>query len=350
MVQDHDHINLAKRPSPPPTLHQAREQSKATWTRDLQGLHEHAKERFADVKWLDSVNGDSEGVDEAEYLRDGDGLIGMEVVDQLLKEEPSSEDTFVKETDAVFAHKAIVYARAPKAFKERFFPVLLLGGLSSPNLASVAPRSSLSSASIPNLSRHGLGTDRSASRNYSSLQRPSSRARRISLSHSTSELSSDHAESIGRLTASANDTSSTFTRPPTASSHPADDHFASPHVMDNDGRLTLSHQGMPEMLKQGLQWLYTAEGSFNGLRAEGLGFSHSELSSATLSREILGEDVIQTTGLISAKAVDGKNPVHDKKLTISRMRLAQVSLSVAELYYSLTGTLRLQGFDLHVAE
>jgi hypothetical protein len=349
MIQNHDHINLAERSTTPPTLHQAREQSKATWTRDLQGLHEHAKERFADVKWVDSVKNDSKGVDEAEYLRDGDGLIGMEAMDQLLQQEPPVEDVFVHEPEAVFAHKAIVYARAPKAFKERFFPVLLVGGPSSPHLASVSTQSS-SSASVPNLSRHGLGMDRSESRNSSSLQRPSSRARRISFSHSTSELSSGHSESNGALRASAYDASSTFTRPPTASSHPADDHLARPHVMDNDGRLTLSHQGMPETLKEGLQWLYTAEGSFHELRTEGLHFSHSELSSATLSQEILGEDAVQTTGLISAMGGDGKNSVHDKKLAITRMRLAQVSLSVANLYNSLTGTLRLQGFDLHVAE
>ncbi|KAJ9114602.1 hypothetical protein QFC20_001477, partial [Naganishia adeliensis] len=323
MIQDHDHINLAERSPPSPTLHQAREQSKATWTRDLQGLCEHAKERFADVKWIDRPIDDLEGTGESEYLRDGDGSIGAEAMDQLLKQEPSNEDTLVREPDPIFAHKAIIYARAPKAFKERFFPVLLVGGSSNLNLASIATQSSLSSASVPNLSQHGLDTDRSTSRNSSSLQRPSSRARRISFSHSTSELSSDRSEPNGLLTASAYDGSSTSTRPPTASSHPVNGHFAPRYVLDNDGRLTLSHQGMPEMLKQGLQWLYTAEGSFDGLRTEGLDFSHSDLSSATLSHEILGEDAVQRTGLISAKGVDGRDSVHDKKLTISRMRLAQ---------------------------
>lgn len=350
MIQDHDHINLAERSPPSPTLHQAREQSKATWTRDLQGLCEHAKERFADVKWIDRPIDDLEGAGEAEYLRDGDESIGAEAMDQLWKQEPSNEDTLVREPDPIFAHKAIIYARAPKAFKERFFPVLLVGGSSNLNLASIATQLSLSSASVPNLSQHGLDTDRSTSRNSSSLQRPSSRARRISFSHSTSELSYDRSESNGLLTASAYDGSSTSTRPPTASSHPVNGHSAPRYVMDNDGRLTLSHQGMPEMLKQGLQWLYTAEGSFDGLRTEGLDFSHSDLSSATPSQEILGEDAVQRTGLISAKGVDGRDSVHDKKLTISRMRLAQVSSIVAESVLLSDGTFLLKGFNLHVAE
>lgn len=334
MDQDHDHVNSAERLSPPPSLHHARDQSKATWARDLQGLYEHAKDRFADVKWIDDTEGAANGGGEAEYLRDGDGSIGAEVMDQPLGEEPSNEDPLVTEPEAIFAHKAIVYARAPKAFKERFFPILLA---SDSNLASVTAQSSVSSVSVPNLLHHALGTERSTSRNSSSSQRPLSRLRGVSFSQSTSQLNFDRPGSNGQDIAPNGDSPSGSTRPATATSHLSDAHRLAPNETDNEGRLTLSHHDMPEMLKQGLQWLYTAEGSLDELSADQLGTSISGLSSISQSQEILGDDMPRTTGLISAKGVNGKNSVQDKKLTISRMRLAQVSSRVKEFADFLTG-------------
>lgn len=335
MAQDHDPVDSAERPSPSPSLHHARDQSKATWVRDLQGLYEHAKQRFADVKWIENTKGEIDGCGEAEYLRDGSGSIGAEAMDQLLEQEPLDEDSFVNESEDIFAHKAIVYARAPKAFKTRFFPILLAGGSNASTRASVAPQSSLSSASVPNLSQQGFNTERPASRD-SFLPRPSSRPRGVSLTQSTSELNFDHPGSNGHAIALERD-DLTASRPATASSYLVDDQSLPPYNMDGDGRMTLSHHGLPEMLKQGLQWLYTAEGSLDELSADGLGISASGSSIATLSQEMVREDAVHATGLISAKGVDGKNSVQGKKLAISRMRLAQVSLRVVYFKKRLTG-------------
>lgn len=324
MTQDRDQIILAERSSSSPSLHQVREQSKAIWVRDLRGLYEHAKERFADVKWIDSSNSVLEGIGEAEYLQDGS--IGAEAVDELLQLEPSGEDSCDNASQAVFAHKAIVYARASKAFKDRFFPVLLAGGFSSPNLTSVATQSSLSSASVPNLFRHSLGTEPSTSHNRSSLRRTSSQERFVPFSQSTSELGFVNSDANGRHTPYAYDKSSLYTRPPTAaSSQPADGRIPNRFEIDQDSRLTLSHHGMPEMLKQALEWLYTAEGPFQEMNTKALGFPSSEAVLAAVNPDSRIEDSLQETGLISAKGVDGQNSVHGKKLSINRIRLAQVS-------------------------
>lgn len=70
-----------------PTLPKAIEASRKIWANDLQALLENAKSRFADVQWVDLPG------------KVDDAPIG----------------------DPVWGHKAIIYVRAPKSFKDRYF-------------------------------------------------------------------------------------------------------------------------------------------------------------------------------------------------------------------------------------
>ncbi|PPQ81000.1 hypothetical protein CVT26_003679 [Gymnopilus dilepis] len=77
-------------PLPPPNLQEATKKSTEAWQKDLELLFHHARDRFPDVVW--------EFVDEEEEE-------AQNVVEQ------------------VWGHKAIVYARAPPSFQNRYFSV-----------------------------------------------------------------------------------------------------------------------------------------------------------------------------------------------------------------------------------
>ncbi|KIM37117.1 hypothetical protein M413DRAFT_31068 [Hebeloma cylindrosporum] len=89
---------------PPPGLQVATKNSTHTWQENLESLFHHAKDRFPDVVW--ELGGEEEG------------------------ESRGFED--------VWGHKAIVYARAPPSFQNRYFPVRP-NGASSPTPYSSSP-------------------------------------------------------------------------------------------------------------------------------------------------------------------------------------------------------------------
>ncbi|KAG2133098.1 hypothetical protein BD769DRAFT_1354309, partial [Suillus cothurnatus] len=73
-------------PTPSYTVQEATRQSTQAWRNDLTNLFHQAKDRFADVVW-----------------------------------ELQSDDNNDDDHDEVWGHKAIVYARAPPSFQQRFF-------------------------------------------------------------------------------------------------------------------------------------------------------------------------------------------------------------------------------------
>ncbi|KAH9478923.1 hypothetical protein JR316_0009386 [Psilocybe cubensis] len=90
---------------PPPGLQEATKNSTLAWQRDLESLFHHAKDRFPDVVWE---------------------LVGSEEEDSRMLEE-------------VWGHKAIVYARAPPSFQNRYFTFRPNGGALSPAPYSSSP-------------------------------------------------------------------------------------------------------------------------------------------------------------------------------------------------------------------
>ncbi|CAK9782341.1 unnamed protein product [Cutaneotrichosporon oleaginosum] len=163
-------------PTPFPDVDARVHQSIALWASDLRQLFDDARDRFPDVSW---------------------------------------------ETDAgdrVWAHKAIVYVRAPKAFKDRYF----ITGAKSITLAR-SPTSLSGPSSTPYLL--------SAS---SARGSPSPHIWR----GAASSLSVDTAASDGTL------------RAPTVS-------IAGSSA---DGVLRLRHEDAPELFRAQLEWLYTGEG------------------------------------------------------------------------------------------
>ncbi|EJC98218.1 uncharacterized protein FOMMEDRAFT_23792 [Fomitiporia mediterranea MF3/22] len=77
-------------PARPPALNEATKRSTTTWQEDLQSLFHRAKDRFPDVVW------------------------------DLLDEDAMDDGTNTN-TEEVWGHKAIVYARAPPTFQARYF-------------------------------------------------------------------------------------------------------------------------------------------------------------------------------------------------------------------------------------
>jgi hypothetical protein len=286
---------------PPPALHQTREQSKAIWARDLQGLYEHTRERFGDVKWV-PIENLAEAEHDAEILKDSDGAVGAEEMDALLQLRSSDVTNPSTAEDGIFAHKAMVYVRASKAFKDRFFPVTI--GSSTSNLASLLPSTFVSdSASL------APGRLRSSSR-------------LSAVSNQTSSRRADSQTGESRLNANSVDSpSATSRRPATAYS------YGVGHTdIDAEGRLVLPDQGTPEMLKQALQWLYTGHGAPEGTE---ISTSLTDLGrhGGALDQELLGDSILPDVGLIRAKGVDGKDVLNRKQVSIDRSKLAQASSS-----------------------
>ncbi|KAJ6459078.1 hypothetical protein C8R45DRAFT_1221533 [Mycena sanguinolenta] len=93
------------------SLQEATRNSTAAWQRDLAALFQHAKERFPDVVWELSTEGE-EG---------GSGG-----------------------TEEVWGHKAIVYARAPPSFQTRYFSFRPVDGLGASTMSLDIPRTSRS--------------------------------------------------------------------------------------------------------------------------------------------------------------------------------------------------------------
>jgi hypothetical protein len=262
------------------SLQQAREQSKSIWARDLQGIYEHAKERFADVQWVADTSVDSSDDEQAEILEDHSGAIPPDAVDAILSAE---NPRYLDDADAIFGHKAIIYARAPKAFKDRYFPVSATGVPSSQNYGGIPERPTATSASTPNLHQQKQGVGRARS-------------------------------------------TSSFAFLPTTKSWIDDDETNALNQLSTSGRgvSTLSHHGTPEMLKETLEWLYTAK-----VPAEqdtpALGFI--KLGRSEHARDGFGEDdgETQNLGLVSAKGVNGVDMVGAKTFKMCQLRLAQVS-------------------------
>ncbi|BEI95000.1 uncharacterized protein CcaverHIS019_0705810 [Cutaneotrichosporon cavernicola] len=163
-------------PYPFPTIDDRVQQSIDLWARNLRTLFDDARERFSDVSWETDIG------------------------------------------DRVWAHKAIVYVRAPKAFKDRYF----ITGAKSITLAR-----SPTSLSGPSPTPYLL----SASSAHGS---PSPNPWRAA----SSSLSVDTAGSDGTL------------RAPTVSVAGS----------SADGVLRLRHEDAPELFRAQLEWLYTGEG------------------------------------------------------------------------------------------
>ncbi|KAJ8520850.1 hypothetical protein ONZ45_g2358 [Pleurotus djamor] len=100
----------------PPALQEATSNSTSAWQHDLESLFHHAKDRFPDVVW-----------------------------------ELAADDEGSKAADEVWGHKAIVYARAPPSFQNRYFS-LRPGGVSSPSPYAQSPNGAYPTTSALSLS------------------------------------------------------------------------------------------------------------------------------------------------------------------------------------------------------
>ncbi|KAJ9104419.1 hypothetical protein QFC21_001914 [Naganishia friedmannii] len=263
-----------------PSLQQAREQSKATWARDLQGIYEHAKERFADVKWVADVDNDPLDREEAEILKDDAGAMPVDTVDALLATVPEG---YLNDVDAIFGHKAIIYARAPKAFKDRYFSNSATGISGDQQYGgSTAPgRHTATSASTPNL--HHQSQAPGAARSINSF---------ASLPKAKSWTDDDVTNALNRP--------STCGR----------------------GVSTLSHHGTPEMLKQALEWLYTAKVPTDQ-DTPALELIITNPSEVLMHSITENDSDRPNVGLISAKGVNGVDMVGVKTFKMGQLRLAQ---------------------------
>ncbi|KAF5340346.1 hypothetical protein D9611_007918 [Ephemerocybe angulata] len=104
----------------PLDLKAALQQSITVWEQDLDDLFRHAKDRFPDVVW--ELLGDDD---------EDDGNANRTYVARLIgtgNESPQGSGSFTESTlsrsqEEVWAHKAIVYARAPASFHNRYFNV-----------------------------------------------------------------------------------------------------------------------------------------------------------------------------------------------------------------------------------
>lgn len=270
---------------PPIALHQAREQSKAIWARDLQGLYEHTRERFADVRWIPASKFMTDE-HHAEILRDNDGAMEADDMDAMLR--PKAGDAIAPSTerDGIFAHKAIIYVRASRAFKDRFFPVAF--GSSPSNGVSM-------------LSQPTVADSASAAGGH----RPSSR-----LSVVKSQPNSH-----------ASNTPSGTSRRPGASL------YASGHAnAESEGRMLLSDQETPELLKQALEWLYTGHGVplDSGAKASS---SLADLAGpgGSFEQNLLNDGIGSEISVIRAKGVDGIDALQREQLSFQHIKLSQVS-------------------------
>ncbi|UZJ52185.1 hypothetical protein CBS101457_001505 [Exobasidium rhododendri] len=114
-----------------------------TWRRDLKSLFGKASDRFADVCWTPTEDGD-------EGMTNGDRKVSA-----------WGKSSPVKE-GVIWAHKAILYARAPNTFQARFLllqaPAANLGSMASGSAVSLpslrVPSPSLSSASRTSSTAH----------------------------------------------------------------------------------------------------------------------------------------------------------------------------------------------------
>ncbi|KAJ2912999.1 hypothetical protein MD484_g7423, partial [Candolleomyces efflorescens] len=104
---------LAVAAAPPPSLQESVRLSTVTWQKDLQDLFKHAKDRFPDVVW-ELVGEDDDEMEIANGMV-GIGAVGGDRVSSALSKLPPPGG------DEVWGHKAIVYARAPPSFQNRYF-------------------------------------------------------------------------------------------------------------------------------------------------------------------------------------------------------------------------------------
>lgn len=264
------------------SLQQAREQSKATWARDLQGIYEHAKERFADITWVADAHPNSVSSEDAEVLKDDHGAVAATAVDAILSPE---QERHLDDVDAIFGHKAIIYARAPKAFKDRYFPVSATGMPSNQNHgpAPLPAHRAATSASTPNLHCRTTGTEATRSTSSFALL-------------PTAKPLAEHDEVKG-----------------------------SSQITYGPGVSVLSHHGMPEMLKQALEWLYTAKVP-SEQDAPALEFMTTGCGEDPMDRIAEDDGGTQNLGLISAKGANGVDMVKAKVFRMCQLRLAQVSV------------------------
>ena len=271
---------------PPITLHQAREQSKAIWARDLQGLYEHTRERFADVRWIPAANfvNDEHG---AEILTDNDRAMDAEDMDAMLRSKAADAVTPSSAQDSIFAHKAIIYVRASRAFKDRFFPIAV-GSSPSNGASMLSPPSAADSTSLV------AGRHRSSSRLSAVGSQPNSRV---------------------------SNTPSVTSRPRGASLN-----APGQAAIDVEGRMLLSDQETPELLKQALEWLYTGHGIplDSGAKASS---SLADLAGpgGSFEQNLLNDGIGSEIGLIRAKGIDGTNALQRKHLSFQHIKLSQVS-------------------------
>ncbi|RXK42234.1 hypothetical protein M231_00592 [Tremella mesenterica] len=157
-----------------PTVEDSVAVSTDIWARDLRALFEHAKDRFGDVSWESEDGG-----------------------------------------ERIWGHKAVIYARAPKAFKEQYFITRSLTRSPSPaNGYFLPPLFPSSRPSSP----------------PSSFRRPST------IAATQSSLS--------------------------VASHASDNTLRAPST-GPDGILRLTHGDTPELFQAQLEWIYTGEGFGN---------------------------------------------------------------------------------------
>ncbi|KDR66670.1 hypothetical protein GALMADRAFT_147723 [Galerina marginata CBS 339.88] len=93
-LQLHGQAQAREQP-PAPGLQEATRTSTQVWQHDLEQLFHHAKERFPDVVW--ELGGDED------------------------EDEDMAPDAGARVLEEVWGHKAIVYARAPPSFQNRYF-------------------------------------------------------------------------------------------------------------------------------------------------------------------------------------------------------------------------------------
>nr|XP_031861873.1 uncharacterized protein CI109_002702 [Kwoniella shandongensis]KAA5528945.1 hypothetical protein CI109_002702 [Kwoniella shandongensis] len=153
-----------------PTVEVSINRSIQVWATDLRSLYENAKDRFGDVSWVDSMGGDK-----------------------------------------IWGHKAVVYARAPKAFNERY-------------LTSSEPSGSLSFI---------RSTYDNQELRFDSDQSP--------FQKTTAPYDPQHRESGGSSTPPANIEDLTY-------------------LIAADRSRRLVHGDTPELLRGQLEWMYTGEG------------------------------------------------------------------------------------------
>lgn len=105
-----------------PSLNQATERSRQRWAADLRHLLDNARSHYADVEWVEDAQAD----DDVE--------------------------------DAICAHKAIIYVRASKAFKDQYFAVPDHSARGDRSLSRQSSRTLADGASRPvlRLPHHGL--------------------------------------------------------------------------------------------------------------------------------------------------------------------------------------------------